>query len=282
MSIGQLLREYRIENSKTQKEWAGDIFSTSYYAKIEKDQHRITVQDLIDLLCVNNIKLVDFFGKLQLKDKLRYDQDIEINEAIADAYYHTDKEKLYKLKHMIEESSIKNKDDYLVRIDLWIAKVDNSLDSLSETVKNNLKETIFNSSNFDRPKLALYCNFMQLYDLDSNLLISRRIIKQTLNNDDLKIQEVLLAIVGNIIGMCIENNRYAEVDEFIKVSKQIPTKPALFFYKNGLLLFENMVKYKLNPDSKYLDKCNLAIKNFEILGMPEYAKELENFFEKNK
>ena len=33
MTIGELLKEERLAKSKTQKEWVGNIISTSYYAK---------------------------------------------------------------------------------------------------------------------------------------------------------------------------------------------------------------------------------------------------------
>lgn len=55
MTIGQLLKQYRIESLKTQKEWAGNVISQSYYSKVEKDQSRITADDLIALLHFNNV-----------------------------------------------------------------------------------------------------------------------------------------------------------------------------------------------------------------------------------
>lgn len=39
MTIGELLKEERLAKSKTQKEWVGNIISTSYYAKVEKNKH---------------------------------------------------------------------------------------------------------------------------------------------------------------------------------------------------------------------------------------------------
>lgn len=50
MKISELLRHYRLQQAKTQKEWAGNVVSPSYYSKVEKDIHRITVEDLVELL----------------------------------------------------------------------------------------------------------------------------------------------------------------------------------------------------------------------------------------
>ena len=46
MTIGDLLKEYRLNMGLTLSEMAAGVLSTSYYAKVEKDQHRITATDL--------------------------------------------------------------------------------------------------------------------------------------------------------------------------------------------------------------------------------------------
>lgn len=88
MTIGQLLKQYRIENLKTQKEWAGNVISQSYYSKVEKDQNRITADDLIALLHFNNVKLWDFLSKLSQEDKIQYNEGLNIGQEINEAYYH--------------------------------------------------------------------------------------------------------------------------------------------------------------------------------------------------
>lgn len=63
MTIGKLLKQYRIEKGLTQKQFAGNTISTSYYSKVEKNEHRITAEDLILLLRSNGISLWSFFKK---------------------------------------------------------------------------------------------------------------------------------------------------------------------------------------------------------------------------
>ena len=46
MKISELLRHYRLQQAKTQKEWAGNVVSPSYHSKVD----RITVEDLVELL----------------------------------------------------------------------------------------------------------------------------------------------------------------------------------------------------------------------------------------
>ena len=150
MTIGQLLKQYRIESLKTQKEWAGDTISTSYYSKVEKDQHRITAEDLIALLRANNIKLWEFFGKLSQEDKVKYDENRDIGEAINEAFYHNDKDQLKDIKNVIANSEIADKEDQLLFINAIIALVGNhNVENLDEKDQIELKEKIFNISDFE-------------------------------------------------------------------------------------------------------------------------------------
>ena len=47
MTIGELLKDYRIKQGKTQREFIAGIVSQSYYSKVEKEIHRITADDLL-------------------------------------------------------------------------------------------------------------------------------------------------------------------------------------------------------------------------------------------
>lgn len=280
MTIGQLLKQYRIESLKTQKEWAGNTISTSYYSKVEKDQHRITAEDLIALLHANNIKLWEFFGKLSQEDKVKYDENSDIGEAINEAFYHNDKEQLKDIKNVIVNSEIVDKEDQLLLIDALIALVGNHVEDLDEKERIKLKEKIFNISNFDENKLDLYCNLMPFYDLDSNLLISRRVITQFCHSGSSNVQETILGIEINMLIMCIQKGRYKETEFFIRSADQISTKPNLFFYKNCIFILKNIVKYHYERKDKYLNKAQTAIDHISSLGMPEYSKDMKGILDK--
>lgn len=280
MTIGQLLKQYRIESLKTQKEWAGNTISTSYYSKVEKDQHRITAEDLIALLHANNIKLWEFFGKLSQEDKVKYDENNDIGEAINEAFYHNDKEQLKDIKNVIANSEIVDKEDQLLLIDALIALVGNHVEDLDEKERIKLKEKIFNISNFDENKLDLYCNLMPFYDLDSNLLISRRVITQFCHSGSSNVQETILGIEINMLIMCIEKSRYRETKFFIQAADQISTKPNLFFYKNCIFILKNIVNYHYERKDEYLNKARMAIDHISSLGMPEYSKDMKDILDK--
>jgi hypothetical protein len=58
------------------------------------------------------------------------------------------------------------------------------------------------------------------------------------------------------------------------------SKPRLVFYKNALVVLENMINYHYQPDDEYLDNIEVLIKSFSLIGMQEYGQELATFVEK--
>ncbi|WEV43728.1 Rgg/GadR/MutR family transcriptional regulator [Lactobacillus sp. ESL0684] len=280
MTIGELLKDYRIQQRKTQKEWVGDVISSSFYAKVEKNISRISADDLLAILNHNNISIVDFFSELNKKRQSKYDQERDLIHLINDAYYRNSKAELLKIRKVISENDFPNQKDDLLYIDAYIADVDN--EDLNEEEKELLKDKIFSSPSFDKATLLLYCNFMMFYDLESNLLICRNITKQVSNSNDVKVQTILLSIIANLVIQCIENKKYDETKYFIAAADQIETKPELFFYKNVLVMLKNMINYQYDRKEAYLNQCTKAIDNCAFLGMPEYGEELAKFFKKNK
>ena len=280
MTIGNLLKKYRLNKEKTQREWIGNIISPSYYSKVEKGIHRISAEDLVSLLNYNSVSLIDFFGELNNSKQIGYNQEQELMGMINDAYYRNAKNELVKLKEIVNESDLPNKEADLLYLDAYIADINN--EDLNDREKQALKDKIFSRPNFDKSTLVLYCNFMMFYDLESNVIISREIIKQFQGSNDVKILEMILTVIGNLLIQCIEEKKYDETKFLIKAANQISTKPELFFYKNAIVLLENMIMYHYDAKDKYLQICHKAIENFSLLGMPEYGKEITRFFEKQK
>ena len=280
MTIGNLLKKYRLNKEKTQREWIGNIVSPSYYSKVEKEIHRISAEDLISLLNYNSVSLIDFFSELNNSKQKGYNQEQELMDVICDAYYRNAKNELVKLKEIVNESDLPNKEDDLLYLDAYIADINN--EDLNDREKQALKDKIFSRPNFDKSTLVLYCNFMMFYDLESNVIISREIIKQFQGSNDVKILEMILSVIGNLLIQCIEEKEYDETKFLVRAANQISTKPELFFYKNAIVLLENMIMYHYDAKDKYLQICHKAIENFSLLGMPEYGKEITRFFEKQK
>lgn len=282
MTTGELLKDYRISQRKTQKQWAGDVISTSFYAKVEKNLSRISADDLIELLHFNQIPLIDFFSKLRPKDKLIHQQELEIDRLINEAYYQNSKKELQQIRDVVAESKLPNKNDKLLLIDAYIALISNNLNELDKNTLSKMKEKVFSITNFDIDGLSLYCNFMSFYDLDSNLFISKRAVKQNCGSSNIKIQKTVLSIIVNIAILSIQSKRPEETGFFFEVANQIKSKPEIFFYKTVIAALENIVEYQNTHDKNYLDDLEAIIKNIRIAGMEKYSEELKDFVSLNK
>ena len=279
MKISELLRHYRLQQAKTQKEWAGNVVSPSYYSKVEKNIHRITAEDLVELLYQNYISPIDFFSRLDSKDQAQRDNQKEFERLIYSAYYRGSVDEVVQIKRVIAETDLPDKADLNMLVEVCIALLNDNIEGLDDKLKAEIKEKIFNTTEFDKNQLSMYCNCMPLYDIDSNILIVRRVVRQFANNTDIEIQAMVLAIISNMLELCITNNKYEETQPFIVAADQIRTKPELFFYKNAIMLLTNFIEYHFDQDRNHLVKVKAGVQNFFLLGMPEYGKEVEKELE---
>lgn len=282
MTTGELLKDYRISQRKTQKQWAGDVISASFYAKVEKNLSRISADDLIELLHFNQIPLIDFFSKLRPKDKLIHQQELEINRMANEAYYRNSEKELQQIREVVAESKLPNKNDELLLIDSYIAVISKEPEKLDKKVIDEMKEKVFNISNFDEEGLITYCNFMNFLSLDTNLLLSKKIVKQFIGTNSIKKQKIVLGIIINMLILCVQSKKFDETDIFVNYADQIKTTPAIFFYKMLVPAFYNIVKYQNTHNKKFLDETETIIKSIKLAGMPDYSKDIEELLLKNK
>ncbi|MDF7672829.1 hypothetical protein PT281_06040 [Lactobacillus sp. ESL0701] len=280
MKIGTLLKEFRISQSKTKKEWAGNVISPSFYARVEKGANRISSEDLIKLLQYNKISLTKFFNRFDRSMQLQSKATREIEYKIKQAYYIDSKDKLYQVRKLIETSELSNKKEELLLVDIGIALVDNDYNSLDSKTKKILKEKIFEVENFSKDNINLYCNCMAWFDLTTNLMISKKIVNNFID-DDPKVQNKILAVIINILLLCIKQQQFDEVAFFIKKANEVDILPENYFYKNILNFLIHLINYCINSKTEELSICNAIISNFATNGMQKYSTELKNLLKEN-
>lgn len=281
MTIGELLKKYRLEQMKTQEQWVGNIISSSFYAKVEKNIHRISVEDLLALLHYNKIVSVDFFKRLDQNDKNNYEFEKEIINQIIEAYYHQSKSKLEQIRQTVIVSNLPDKDEQLAFITGYIALLDNDFRGLDKQTKAKIKNRLFNISDIDRNDLYLYCNFMSFFDIDSNLMLSKRLIRHFKDDSDVVVQKAILSIISNLLIFCITANRYDETTFFIETAQQININPDLAFYRGTLVFFESLITSHYQQQKNNLEDCQTIINFFNLIGMREYGEQLQEFMQKN-
>ncbi|OYR88167.1 helix-turn-helix domain-containing protein [Lactobacillus taiwanensis] len=277
MTIGELLKEYRLKKGLTQKQFADGIVSTSYYSKVEKNEHRITVEDLVTILEHNDIAMWSFFRKLSLKGDFQHEYIIKLENDVLDAYYHSDKKKVEEIREDVEESTVSNKDEYLLTIDGWLEILKKDDEEPNLEVRNALKDKIFNIPDINKDKLNLFCNFMEFYDLESNVMITKNAINKFIDSNDTESQEVLLAIMDNLLYLSIKENNFNYVNYIISNAEKLPLKPQFYFYQNIISFYKHLTNYHFNDNKDDIDVCRAIIKSMKLTGMKSYGTELEEF-----
>ena len=104
---------------------------------------------------------------------------------------------------------------------------------------------------------------MKFYDLESNKIISKKIIEQHINTKNSKMQIALLAIIVNILAFSLRDSKLQESEYFIKNGDKIKTQPELVFYKSAFSFFKNLINYQITHDQESYENSK-EIKKFLV------------------
>lgn len=287
MTIGELLKDERLAKAKTQKEWVGDIISTSYYAKVEKNKHRITAEELLALLRRNHIDSSDFFQRLENNQDLIHEQEQTWSHMATDAVYHHDIPTLKNIVQSIKDSELpqdkKEEDALEVEGMIETLRIDYEKDYQPNLeLQQKLKERIFSIPNFTKLKLQLYCDFMGFYDLDANKQIIKQIIKETANTTDNQIMLAVSAIINNFISASMSANHYDGLDYYISIVEKMPQIPELYLIKSSIAVHKYLIEYHFEKDEKYIDYCQKIAESYQLTGMKDFGKNVAAFIEQEK
>ena len=287
MTIGELLKDERLAKAKTQKEWVGNIISTSYYAKVEKNKHRITAEDLLALLHRNHIDSNDFFQRLENERDLIHEQEKNWGHLATDAFYHHDIAALKKIVQSIKDSKLPQdkKDEDVLEVEGMLETLRSNQEEDYQPnleLQQELKERIFNIPNFTKLKLRLYCDFMDFYDLEVNKQIIKQIIKETANTTDNQIMLAVSAIINNFISDSMSKNHYNGLDYYIDLVQKMPQIPELYLIKSSIAVHKYLIDYHFNQDDKYLDYCWKIVESYQLTGMKDFGEDVAAFIEQEK
>ena len=281
MTIGALLRQYRLEAGKTQRAWIGNVISPSFYSKVEKDLTRISAADLIELLRQNHVEIAAFFKQLDYQAESEDNLKKKINAQMTDAYYNFDIKRLKEIKQAITGSGLTSKNELMLSVNSILAIIDGNKEKLSAAEIQQLKNKFFNEENFDWKTIKIFLNCMVFYDFDSDMIITNKIFQQFKDSANDDIQFIVLGILINMISMCLEKNKYKEAKQLVEKSHEIHTRPLTCFSKMTLLFLENMINYHFDPQQLYLDNSARQIEEFSLIGMTEFSKQLQKIVQEN-
>lgn len=261
----------------TLSEMSADIVSTSYYSKVEKNQHRISAEDLFDILSVHSISLGSFLNQLtQGRNRVK-----KYTQKIITFYYEGNIE---AIKRILKNCGSKdNEDEQNI-----IALAESCLYDLDETFiisnksKEMIKEKIFSLPNWNLFKLSLYTNFISLYDIDTNQLIVSSILSKEISKYSKEEHSAIVAILLNFVDELIDKDELVLTSYYLqKIHEVLKPLPELLFYHVLMNYYENIVQYLITEDSSYMKKCEEIIDVFETNGYKKYAASLKEYLQKN-
>lgn len=276
MKIGEILKKYRLNLGLTLSEMSADIVSTSYYSKVEKGQHRISAEDLFDILSVHSISLGTFINELTEEG----DKPSIIQQKILSFYYDRDAE---AIRSTLKKLDDKDSEDEQMTIALATSCLYNLDDTftISDNSIDMIKEKIFTLPNWNYFKLSLYTNFISFYDSETNHLIIRSILSKDISKYKKEEQSAIVAILLNFADDLIEENELSYASYYLQKAEAILTPlPELLFYKVILNFNKNILNYLQSNDYRYIDKCRETIDFFRANGYETYAASLEEYVRK--
>lgn len=234
MEIGELLKIERKKRNLTQREFSETIMTPSYYAKIEKDQHQITVNLLLELLEANQIDSNDFFNQLKTGNS-NFIQKQQIEANISKSTINGDINSLQKIKEEVNTNnylSLDEKMNYSSIIELYQLDIEDRVEDLSDDSKDTLLNRVFNLSSWNTGlKLSLYSQTIQLYDIETNILLINSILSKSIKTYTSQNQFFILVILSNFISKCIAEDYYKYANEYITLIEAQPTSTENFFIK---------------------------------------------------
>lgn len=141
MTIGDLLKQYRINQNKTLQEFAGNIIDRSYYGKVERNVHQISAENLINLLRYNQIDATEFIETLDQN----YQSQIQIQRKIME-------------KYQVRESMLVKKSIFSLAINVLVLSIEeNKFENIDFANKVPTNPDIF----FYKSAMAFFTYFIQ-------------------------------------------------------------------------------------------------------------------------
>lgn len=284
MTIGELLKKYRKSQQKTQKEFAGNVVSPSYYAKVEKNIHRITAQDLLALLAANNISLFAFFSHLPKQEDLIADEWQQLKKEALTAFKQNKTATFTALKQKVKSSALNNKGDALLYLNGWLAACKAKIGPYQPDphLSKKLKNRFLQLPSFADDEIALFAATLNFYDLDSVQTIFRRIWQQKAKNDQPERQLLLLNLISALLMREIEQGQEANAPSLIADADQLQAGPEAAFTKFKIALCTQLLHYRTSQKKKHLKKIKHLLQALRISGLDEEANAFKKWVTKYK
>lgn len=206
MTIGEALKAERKRLGLSQSQMAGDFLTKSHYSKIERGLFDIRTNDLLTILNLHNIDVVEFFKKISVTN-----QEENTKAYLAQlhaAYYTRNIEKIEQISNKLKNKQPKTLElkNLEAQASLLKAYFTNSIDTLSDKSKENIKRIIFSNDKWQVEDLRLFAIAISLFDISELNSVVKSIISRhfNLNLEEKEFRLVLSAILVNFLSYSVK------------------------------------------------------------------------------
>lgn len=285
MEIGKALKHFRTIKNLRQVDFVHGIVSVPFYSKVEHGEHRISAEDLFEILSKNEIPIETFMNTLasyQVED-----HEAQMRQFIYQHFYNGDIKALKKLLKDTHSTSLPTPSLWIAQLKTTIANLEGTFTQLEQVEIDLIYEEIIRIESWTPYSLMLFANTLYLFPFERATLLIQTILRpktlQRLNKDN-RSKQIILTICLNYIALCIKHQKKNEIKQPLQVLRDAPNLPELFFYKVMALFYETLLQndrsnetYHLNHGSP--DNIKMITDLFQRVNMSPFARSLMQYYD---
>ena len=206
MTIGEALKAERKRLGLSQSQMTGNLITKSHYSKIERGLFDIRTNDLLTILNLHNIDVVEFFKKISVTNQ---EENTKAYLALLHASYYTiNINKIQKTSSKLKNKQLQTPElkNLEAQASLLKAYLTNSINTLSDKSKENIKKIIFSNDEWQLEDLRLFAIAISLFDISELNSVVKSIINRhfNLNLEEKEFRLVLSAILVNFLSYSVK------------------------------------------------------------------------------
>ena len=261
MTIGEALKAERKRLGLSQSQMTGNLITKSHYSKIECGLFDIRTNDLLTILNLHNIDVVEFFKKISVTN-----QEENTKAYLAQlhaAYYTRNIEKIEQISNKLKNKQPKTLElkNLEAQASLLKAYFTNSIDTLSDKSKENIKRIIFSNDEWQVEDLRLFAIAISLFDISELNSVVKSIISRhfNLNLEEKEFRLVLSAILVNFLSYSVkvQNSDIQLIKKVFQVLDNLNGEPDNCFAKLMTLYYREYFA----ENSKNMEEIIKVIRN---------------------
>lgn len=225
LPVGHVLKKVRKGLGLTQKQMAAGIISTSYYSKVENEQHEIDAESLFKILHAHNYTIRRFEFLLFQASKPEDNDTQSFRDKLKAAQNAGSKEALNELFEDLKAKKYSDSDEitvYDIAVAAAYAWMKESNKDIPDAIKKAAKSRIL-KENWTVDSIASLSSWMMLLDIDECYILVNSII-DSYDNGNLDINTVYDEVAVNIVVV-----NYCDYCQIKNVDKKYVEKAIKFF-----------------------------------------------------